>query len=267
MAEPVEAEPVEALFLLLVSAPPLSLIFLGSKPIGYECLEYLISQQKALNFRIAGILTQARKEFNSAFDLTVLAKENGVPVLNGLEALPDCDILYSVQYHELLKAEDIAHAQKLAVNLHMAPLPEYRGCNQFSYAIIDGKKEFGTTIHLMDPRIDHGDILFEKRFPIADDSWVNDLYKQTETATLALFKESLSDLIHEKYLPVSQQSLVASRGSSIHYRKDIDTLKKIDLDWPADKISRHIRACSMPGFEPPYALLGNHKIYFRSEPK
>lgn len=245
----------------------ISIIFLGSKPIGYECLEYLITQQQVLNFRIDGVLTQARKEFNVAADLAVLASKHNIPVLENLDALPDCDILYSVQYHEILKASDIAHAKKLAVNLHMAPLPEYRGCNQFSFAIVDGKKEFGTTIHLMDPRIDHGDVLFEKRFPVPDDFWVNDLYKRTESATLVLFKETLKDLLEGNFKAIPQAELAAKRSSSIHYRKDIDALKKIDLDWPADKIQRHIRATSMPGFEPPYTLLGNQKIYFRSDLK
>lgn len=67
---------------------------------------------------------------------------------------------------EILNAEHIGHAKNIALNLHMAPLPEYRGCNQFSFAIADNKKEFGTTIHKMDTGIDHGNILFEKRFPI-----------------------------------------------------------------------------------------------------
>jgi methionyl-tRNA formyltransferase len=245
-----------------VPASPLSLIFLGSKPIGYQCLEFLIASQQELNFRITGILTQGRKEFDNPGDLGTLAETNNIPILKDLTELPDCDILYSVQYHEILKQEHISNARRIAVNLHMAPLPEYRGCNQFSCAIIDDKKEFGTTIHQMDPRIDHGDILFEKRFPIPENCWVDDLYHQTEIASLALFKESLNDLILGNYVPVPQKNFEAERGTSIHYRSEIKTLKHIDLAWPAVKIERHIRATSMPGFEPPYCMIGDQKVHF-----
>ena len=116
-----------------------------------------------LDLKVIGVLTQARKEFGGDNDLAGLATAHNIPVLNSLDELPECDFLYSVQYHEILKQEHINKATKLAVNLHMAPLPEYRGSNQFSFAIIEGRSEFGTTIHQMDARIDHGDILFQKR--------------------------------------------------------------------------------------------------------
>src|SRR6187549_480960 len=109
--------------------PTKKVVFLGSKPIGYECLSYLLSQKEALHIEIAGILTRARKEFGDGHDLTELAAAHNIPVLNSLDDLPECDIIYSVQYHQLLKAEHINKARQIAVNLHMAPLPEYRGAN------------------------------------------------------------------------------------------------------------------------------------------
>src|SRR5687768_6017429 len=147
------------------------IVFLGSKPIGFHCFAHLLAERDALNYDVVGLVTQARKEFGGDSDLTALARHHHIPVLDSPDALPDCDILYSVQYHLILKKDHIAKANQIAVNLHMAPLPEYRGSNQFSYAIIDGKKEFGTTIHEINTRIDHGDILFQKRFPIPDNCW------------------------------------------------------------------------------------------------
>jgi len=255
------------LFLLPVPSPPKSILFLGSKPIGYQCLEHLLSVQDELGVQVIGVLTQARKEFNGSHDLAALAATHNIPVLVSTDDMPACDILYSVQYHEILGQHHIDKASEIAVNLHMAPLPEYRGCNQFSFAIIDGRREFGTTIHRIDTRIDHGDILFEKRFPIPADCWVEELYELTNTASLELFKDTLADIVQGQYTLTPQQSLVDTRGTSIHYRKDIRELKEIDLAWPADKIDRHIRASSMPGFEPPYTLLGGKKIYFRTDPE
>jgi methionyl-tRNA formyltransferase len=244
-----------------------SVIFLGSKPIGYQCLQYLLSVKDRLNIEVTAVLTQARKEFDRRADLASLAGEEGIPVINSLNELPTCDILYSVQYHQILKQEHINKASQIALNLHMAPLPEYRGSNQFSFAILEERKEFGTTIHRIDTSIDHGDILFEKRFPIPAKCWIKELYDLTEEASLALFKESLPNIVAGDYKLTPQQSLEATRGSSLHYRSEMAEIKQIDLSWEKEKIDRHIRATSMPGFEPPYTILGGRRVYFTTSPE
>ena len=179
--------------------------------------------------------------------------------------LDTVDIIISIQYHKILSLNHIKKAKDLAVNLHMAPLPEYRGCNQFSYAIIEGKKIFGTTIHKMDKGIDNGDILFENRFEVPKNCWIEDLYKITYEKSLKLFKQSLPKIISLNFVSVPQDSLIKKRGTSLHFRKEIEHLKKIDLSWNKNKIEKHIRATSMKGFEPPYFKLNEKKIYFLNE--
>ncbi len=245
--------------------PAKKLIFMGSKPIGYECFAYLLEQKDALNIEICGLLTRARKEFGNAHDLNLLATEYNVPVLDSLADLPECDIIYSVQYHEILKQEHIDKASQLAVNLHMAPLPEYRGANQFSFAIIEGKTEFGTTLHKIDTGIDSGDILFQKRFPIPSWCWVDDLYKLTYNASIKLFQQTLGHIVNGNYTAVPQQSLVHKYGTSLHYKKEMADIKVIDLGWEQEKIERHIRATAMPGFEPPYCVIGGRRVHLRPE--
>lgn len=239
-------------------------VFLGSKPIGYECFKELIKRRDSLDIDIVALLTQPRKEFAGDNDLASLALQNGIPVLNSPDEIPPCDLLYSVQYHIILKAEHIARAG-LAVNLHMAPLPEYRGSNQFSFAILDGKTEFGTTIHVMDTRIDHGDILFQKRFAIPDNCWVHELYELTRKASYLLFSQTIAHILAGNYNPVPQERLVTTYGSSLHYRNEMNQIKQIDLNWDTERIERHIRATSMPGFEPPYTFVGGKKVHFSAE--
>ncbi len=237
-------------------------VFLGSKPIGYQCFAHLIAQKDALGIEIAGLLTQARKEFSGDSDLVALAEQYNIPVLQNLDELPEVDILYSVQYHLILKQQHIDKARQIAVNLHMAPLPEYRGSNQFSYAILDEKKEFGTTIHKIDSRIDHGAILFDKRFAIPDNCWVNELYQLTFDASLSLFKETLWSIVNGRYLEMPQSALIDKHGTSLHFRNEAASIKQIDLSWDKEKIERHIRATSMPGFEQPYTIINREKVYF-----
>lgn len=239
-----------------------SILFLGSKPIGYACLQYLIEQSNTLQLDILGILSNDNATFDKSLSIKELATANHIPIFETLADMPKADFICSVQYHEILKKENIAQANILAFNLHMAPLPEYRGCNQFSFAILDDAQEFGCTIHQMDERIDHGDILFEARFPIPNKCWVHQLYQLTYDASLQLFKTSLEQILKRNYVAIPQETYLATRGTSMHYRKEIQTIKNIDLHWDADKMDRHIRATYMPGFEPPYTWIGDQKIYF-----
>lgn len=240
-------------------------LFLGSKPIGYSCLEHLIGCQNEEGIEIIGVLTNDNNRFNAALSVKELARQHRIPLYENLDQMPSSDFLISVQYHEILKAEHIRKAQQVAINLHMAPLPEYRGCNQFSFALLDQKKVFGTTLHVMDEGIDHGDILFEKRFPIPENCWVEELYDLTYRASLELFREKISEIFRNNYTRTSQQSLIAERGSSLHYRKEMQHIKQIDLSWEEEKILRHLRATSMPGFEPPFTVIENQKIYLSRE--
>jgi methionyl-tRNA formyltransferase len=244
---------------------PTRIVFLGSKPIGFHCLRFLLEQKKELDIEVIGLCTRFRKEFNGESDLASLAQKHNIPVFPTLNDIPECDIIYSVQHHELLKAAHIQKAKHIAVNLHLAPLPEYRGCNQFSFAIMDEAKEFGATIHQIDTRIDHGDVLFEHRFSIPEQCWVNDLYELTFNAAIKLFHESISSLIKGDYSKIPQSALLEKRKESLHFRSEINDLKQIDLNQPVKDIEKVIRATYMPGFEPPYTLISGKKVYFKAE--
>lgn len=235
------------------------IVFMGSKDIGYECLFHLYREKEKFGYAIVGVLTNNRgdriKEFCRRFSIKII---NGLD--NYLE-IPHVDIGLSVQYHEILKSKHIEKAKQITVNVHMAPLPEYRGCNQFSFAIINNEKEFGTTIHRLEEGIDSGDIIFERRFPIPPSCWVNDLYQITFDHTIKLFEKSLPQLITGAYELKSQDSFLNKRSTSTHYRKEINDIKNINISWNQEKILRHIRATSMAGFEPPYTIVNNQKIY------
>lgn len=242
-----------------------TIVFLGSKPVGYRCFEHLLAEAGSLDAEVIGLLTQPRKEFGGDHDLSALAAENGVPVLSSPGEIPDCDILLSVQYHRILTPDELSKARRLAVNLHMAPLPEYRGSNQFTHAIVDEKEEFGTTLHIMDARIDHGPILAQRRWPIPAGQWVEDLYARTVEESVALFQDTLPALIAGAIAPIPQEELVSRYGTALHLRAGMDSLKTLDFSWPAEKFERHLRATYMPGFEPPFAWVEGRKVHIIPE--
>jgi methionyl-tRNA formyltransferase len=238
------------------------IVYLGTKPIGAHCLKFLLEQQQRLNIEVIAIGTQDRKEFSDENEIIALANKYHIPLLNHPNDIPECDIIYSVQYHKILKQQHIDKAREIAVNLHLAPLPDYRGCNQFSFAIFDGATVFGVTIHLIDTGVDSGDILFEDRFLLEPDIWVKELLDKSVAHGQQLFEATLDKIIQKDYTLTPQTSLVASRGLHIYTRKDIQDLKLIRLDENASKIAKRIRATYMPGFEPPHTIVSGKKIYF-----
>ncbi len=236
--------------------------FLGSKKIGWDCLSYLYGQRDTLGIELTQLGTNLSKKGEYRDRFLQLSQQLGLSVFSEADdILLATDIFISVQFHFILSPKQLAQAREAAYNLHMAPLPEYRGCNQFSMAILDRSPIFGTSIHVMDAGIDHGALVAERRWDIAEDLWVQDLYLQTETESLQLFKDTLPSLISGEAVRTPQEDLVAKRGTSLHYRNEIQELKKLDLKWSEEKIHRHIRATYMPGFEPPYFVVEGKKIY------
>jgi len=238
-------------------------VFLGTKSVGFECLKYLYYCQEKYDFNLSGVLTNNEKNK----EILLFCQEKSLKVFKDLEDFTEngtCDIGISVQFHLILKKEHIDKARKLFVNLHMAPLPEYRGCNQFSFAIINGDKLFGTTIHELTVGIDSGDIIFEKRFQIPPNCWISELYDLTAKESLQLFQDSLPNLLRGDYILKNQSSFL-DRSKSFHLRKEINEIKRLDLSWSHEKIARYVRATTMPGFEPPYFVIDGKKFFITIE--
>ncbi|OJU75908.1 MAG: hypothetical protein BGO09_13865 [Bacteroidetes bacterium 47-18] len=240
------------------------IVYLGTKPIGAHCLEYILDRREELDVEVIAVGTRERKEFAGSNAVADLAARHHIPLLEHPDAIPECDIIYSVQYDKILKQQHIDKASRIAVNLHLAPLPDYRGCNQFSFAIFNGAEVFGVTIHEIDTGVDSGDILFEDRFPIPGDIWVKELFDISVDRGKQLFESTLKDIIAGSYVKVPQASLTGERGLHLYSRKDIGWLKRIDLEEPASKTARRIRATYMPGFEPPYVLVGGSKLFLKA---
>lgn len=244
------------------------IVFCCTRSIGYRCLEFLLKNQEVFEAEVIGVLTNDEQVLGPDLSISDLANENSIPLIPSLDdylKVPDVDILISVQYHQILKTCHIEKTSQISVNLHMAPLPEYRGCNQFSFAIDNNDTEFGTTLHRLEEGIDSGAILFEKRFPIPENCFVKDLYEITVQKSYELFTENIEQIIQGAYVPVEQEKYFDRRSTSLHYRNEIHALKLIDPDWSGEKIYRRFRATYMPGFPPPHMVLQGKKILLTLE--
>lgn len=243
----------------------MKIAFLGSKPIGYACLGFLLENRENFNIEVVAVFSNDNVRFGEDCSVKKLANENGIYFGITLDDILNCnlefDFIISVQYHLILKDIHIAKARVLAINLHMAPLPEYRGCNQFSFAIYNQSTFFGTTIHQLEAGIDNGKIIAERRFELNENMMVKDLYDKTVEESLFLFKSEILNILNNRYTLVPQEELISKRGTKIYYRKDILKLREIDLGLISKDVALKVKATSMPGFEPAFTIIDGVKFY------
>jgi methionyl-tRNA formyltransferase len=100
------------------------------------------------------------------------------------------DFVLSFQAAQILKRPLIQTARLACLNLHFGPLPRYRGVAPIAWAIINGERSTGVTIHHIDPGIDSGDIVKAREVPIGLHDTGRTLYDACTSAAIDLFAES-----------------------------------------------------------------------------
>ena len=78
------------------------------------------------------------------------------------------DLGFSCYYDKILTSGNLK-SFNLALNLHNAPLPKYRGVNPINWALNNSEKSHGVTIHQITPGVDDGPIFGQIEFPIDPD--------------------------------------------------------------------------------------------------
>ncbi len=114
---------------------------------------------------------------------------------NGYElvSMEECEVFISVLYDKILPVEFLAGRR--CYNFHPGILPQYRGAGAYSWAIINGERETGVTLHEIDGDIDHGPILAAIRFPIEPADTAESLFEKACDRIFSGFQEFLSMLV------------------------------------------------------------------------
>lgn len=127
------------------------------------------------------------------------ADENGVPrVESGHWAdlppepsRPLVDLAVSVFYDRILPAEFIARFGR-ALNIHNGPLPRYRGVSPINWALKNGERSHGVTIHEISPGIDDGPIVAQLNYSIyPEHDEVEDVYRRALAYGWTLFEQTM----------------------------------------------------------------------------
>lgn len=97
------------------------------------------------------------------------------------------DIVFSVNNWDVIRTDLLKRAGDGIINFHNGPLPEYRGVNVPSWAIINREKRHGVSWHFVAEKIDAGDIVASKNFDLSPRETATSLTVRCINEGLALF--------------------------------------------------------------------------------
>jgi len=117
--------------------------------------------------------------------MTNINSEEGLAQLRATKP----DLILSIRFGQILKAEAISTPEIGVINLHSGLLPAYRGVMASFWAMLNQAAEIGTTVHwITDPKIDAGHKISEQSHaPNLNASYMNNV--------LSLYESGVEQLI------------------------------------------------------------------------
>lgn len=140
------------------------------------------------------------------------ASENGVPCvasghwadLASTEETP-ADLAISVFYDRILPAGLIDRFGRV-LNVHNGPLPRYRGVSPINWALKNGERSHGVTIHEVTPGIDDGPIVAQLTYSIyPEQDEVEDVYDRALSYGWTLFEQTMTLLDRIEAIPQDER--------------------------------------------------------------
>lgn len=165
------------------------------------------------------------------------------------------DIVFSINYWSKIPRKLVD--MTTIVNLHHSYNLKYRGRHTCSWAIINARKHndwiHGTTLHIIDEKLDCGKIIYSYPCPIFENDTAYSLFLRVEKLAAKMFKDNFIKILNGKY------GAMKLPPSEFFYRES-DLTHFIDLRLPLIEIYDHVRALTFPGKPAPYTVLNKHRI-------
>lgn len=240
------------------------ILVLGSHLQSFHCFRYLM--QAVEGVQVVGLVPhQTQPPIGPGEDVRDIARAHGVPVLGlgDLDTL-DFDLGISLMFDRVLPAAIVDRPRKGFVNIHLGPLPRFRGVNSVMHAIRLARRDdhwkFGVTIHYIQHKVDTGPVIELAECPILPDDTAGDLHARACALVPPLFQRHIHRLVESD----ARVASVPQEGVSYFFKKGpVD--HQVDLGLPPDEVYDLVRALTFPGKPRPYAMVGGRKIYLTPE--
>lgn len=221
------------------------IVFFGSGPVAAASLRLL-----AQDFTIEGVVTKPRPPHHHG-DVPVLsvAEELGIKIFTTtnkkeLDTLFDTKPFKSrvgvlIDFGIIISHKVISYFPLGIINSHFSILPEWRGADPITFAILSGQKQTGVSIMLLVEAMDEGPLLGYGVHDLSPDITTPELTDNLIKLSNALLKHDLPLYLQGKTKVVPQDIT----GRKVSYSRKL-TKEDGNIDWtkPAEQIEREIRA-------------------------
>ena len=232
----------------------LRIVFFGTPDFAVESLDRLVTG----GYNIVGVVTmpdkiggRGNKVVQSAVKLYAL--EHNLPLFQP-EKLKDSTFVE--QLRKLNADLQIVIAFRMmpeivwampplgTFNLHASLLPKYRGAAPINWAVINGDTETGVTTFFLKQEIDTGDIIQQRRIPIAETDNVGIVHDKLMTMGADMVIETVDAILNDSIKPIPQDELCNKGIEATPAPKIFTETCHINWSQPALNVYNLIRGLS-----------------------
>ncbi len=148
----------------------------------------------------------------------VLAQKHGIPVVQPEGNLNTelrienggYDFAILASYGKIIPKSVIDAFSKGIIVVHPSILPRYRGATPIQWAILDGDAVTGTTLILMDEKVDHGAIVASRKYQVSDGETFTKLHDTLAELSADLLIKTLPKYLSGEIKPAAQDEAFAT---------------------------------------------------------
>jgi phosphoribosylglycinamide formyltransferase-1 len=97
-------------------------------------------------------------------------------------------------FMRILKTPMLEAFPRRILNIHPSLLPKFPGLDAWKQALAAGEKATGCTVHYVDERIDHGEIIAQREVPILPNETPENLHARIQIAEHELYPAAISEV-------------------------------------------------------------------------
>jgi phosphoribosylglycinamide formyltransferase 1 len=107
------------------------------------------------------------------------------------------EIVVLAGFMRVLKEPMLAAFPRRIVNIHPSLLPKFPGLEAWKQALAANEKWTGVTVHYVDARVDHGDIILQREVPILPGDTPESLHARIQEAEHVFYPEALEQAFRD----------------------------------------------------------------------
>jgi phosphoribosylglycinamide formyltransferase 1 len=106
----------------------------------------------------------------------------------------DVDLVVLAGFMRVLKSPMLEAFPRRIINIHPSLLPKFPGLEAWKQALAAGETVTGCTVHYVDEKIDHGDIIARREVPILPNDSPDSLHARIQVAEHELYPAVIAQL-------------------------------------------------------------------------